>query len=427
MTNSGPTIRTLGCRLNEYESEAISEIAAAEGLTNATIVNTCAVTAEAVRKSRQAVRRAARENPKAKLIVTGCASQIDAKAFADLGGVDAVIGNRDKLDPKLWNSVAKTGGGKRIGTRILVDDIMAARHPSNHLVSGTGTRTRAHVQIQNGCDHRCTFCIIPYGRGNSRSVPADKVIAQVRLLAERGVPEVVLSGVDLTSWGQDLPDAPCLGDLVARILGDVETLPRLRLSSLDVVEVDSRLMELLTTEDRLMPHLHLSLQAGHNLILKRMKRRHLREDAISFCRSMRQARPGIAYGADLIAGFPTETDDMFASTLDLVEECGLTWLHVFPYSSRTGTPAARMPQVEPAKIRRRAARLRELADQRVQEHLAAQIGTAGDVLAETPHSGRTRQFAEVEFTSAVHPGIVYSTEFTGINGRRLSGRVIGQD
>ena len=355
MSGAGLQIETLGCRLNEFESEAMSEVAAEQGLSGAVIVNTCAVTAEATRKSRQAVRRVARRNPQARLVVTGCAAQIDPAAFAALDGVDAVVGNGRKLAPEVWRGLAdRKAVGE--GPSMLVGDIMSATQPSNRLISSFGTRARAHVQVQNGCDHRCTFCIIPFGRGNSRSVPAGEVTAQVRKLAAGGFREVVLSGVDLTCWGRDLAGKPRLGSLVSRILDEVPELARLRLSSVDLVEIDDRLIELLGSEPRLMPHLHLSLQAGSNMILKRMKRRHLREDAVRFCRMIRQERPDIAFGADLIAGFPTETDAMFAETLELVEECGLTWLHVFPFSARGGTPAARMPQVDPLKDQRRGHR-----------------------------------------------------------------------
>lgn len=424
MSDARLQVETLGCRLNEYESEAMSEVAAEQGLSGAVIVNTCAVTAEATRKSRQAVRRAARRNPEARLVVTGCAAQIDPAAFAALDGVNALVGNGRKLAPEVWRELADRKAASD-GPHMLVGDIMSARQPSNRLISSFGNRARAHVQVQNGCDHRCTFCIIPYGRGNSRSVPAEEVIAQVRKLAAAGFREVVLSGVDLTCWGRDLVGRPRLGNLVSRILDKVPELARLRLSSVDVVEIDDRLIELLGSEPRLMPHLHLSLQAGSNMILKRMKRRHLREDAVRFCRMIRQERPGIAFGADLIAGFPTETDAMFAETLDLVEECGLTWLHVFPFSARDGTPAARMPQVDPARVAKRAQRLRELAAQRVKQHVEARIGTTGNVLLETSRRGRTEQFAEVVFDEDLTAGTVRRTEFVGIEGKQLTGRPVG--
>ena len=425
MSNRKTTVETLGCRLNEYESVAMSEIAEGQGLDNTIIVNTCAVTAEAVRKSRQAVRSASRRYPNARLVVTGCAAQIDAAGFAGLEGVDALVGNGRKLDPEIWKRIAARKTGNEDGTQVLVDDVMAARHPSNHLISSFGKRARAHIQVQNGCDHRCTFCVIPFGRGNSRSVPDGEVIAQVRRLVDQGFSEIVLSGVDLTSWGRDLAGNPGLGYLVERILAEEPNLPRLRLSSIDVIEIDEKLVDLLGTEQRLMPHLHLSLQAGHNMILKRMKRRHSREDAIRVCGEIRDARPEIAFGADLIAGFPTESDEMFESTMGLVDECGLTWLHVFPYSRRDGTPAARMPQVDPAAIKRRAARLRELARKRVLVHLSSRVGMSGNVLVETPRSGRTEQFAEVVFDSDMAVGSIRRAEFTGIEGNRLAGRLAG--
>ena len=426
MTDSRPHVETLGCRLNEYESEAMSELATEEGLSDAVIVNTCAVTAEATRKSRQAVRRVARQNPNAKLVVTGCAAQIAPESFSSIDGVDAIIGNGRKLSRSSWRRLARDNAGRQ-GPHLLTGDIMPVKRASNRLISSFGSRARAHIQVQNGCDHRCTFCIIPQGRGNSRSVAASEAVAQVRKLVGNGYREVVLSGVDLTCWGQDLPGKPELGGLVSRILGEVPDLDRLRLSSVDVVEIDDRLKELIGCESRLMPHLHLSLQAGHNLILKRMKRRHLREDAVSFCSEMRKARPDIAYGADLIAGFPTETEEMFASTLELIRECGITWLHVFPYSSRGGTPAARMPQVEYAAIKHRSSLLRKLAEQRVQEHLAGWVGRKGPVLMETSGTGRTEQFAEVAFEEDLEVGSIVAAEFVGTKGRHLTGRLAAQD
>jgi len=339
-----PVFSTHGCRLNAYETEAMKRLAEEAGLTDAVIVNTCAVTAEAVRKARQDIRRARRDNPAARIIVTGCAAQTDPEGFAAMPEVDRVIGNAAKMEAATWKGLALadwTDGTEKVQ----VDDIMSVRETASHLIDGFGTRARAYVQIQNGCDHRCTFCIIPFGRGNSRSVPAGVVVDQIRRLVDQGYNEVVLTGVDLTSWGADLPGEPRLGDLVRRILKLVPGLPRLRLSSIDSIEADPALMAAIAEEDRLMPHLHLSLQAGDDLILKRMKRRHLRDDAIRFCDEARTLRPDITFGADLIAGFPTETEAMFLNSLRLVEECGLTWLHVFPYSPRPGTPAAKMPQV----------------------------------------------------------------------------------
>ena len=344
-----PIFATLGCRLNAYETEAMKALAGEAGVGPAVVVNTCAVTAEAVRKARQEIRRLRRANPEAPLIVTGCAAQIDPDSFAAMPEVTRVVGNAEKLRLETWSALA---GGT--GPRVDAGDILAVRETAGHLIDGFGSRSRAYVQIQNGCDHRCTFCIIPFGRGNSRSVPAGVVVDQIRRLTEAGYNEVVLTGVDLTAWGADLPGQPPLGNLVQRILRLVPDLPRLRLSSIDFIEVDSALVDALA-EPRLMPHLHLSLQHGDDLILKRMKRRHLTDDAIRFCETARARRPDIAFGADLIAGFPTETEAAFEGSLRLIEECGLTWLHVFPYSPRPGTPAARMPQVAGPAIRERAA------------------------------------------------------------------------
>ncbi|MBC7157166.1 MAG: tRNA (N(6)-L-threonylcarbamoyladenosine(37)-C(2))-methylthiotransferase MtaB, partial [Rhodobacteraceae bacterium] len=349
-----PVFSTHGCRLNLYETEAMREMAAAAGLADAVIVNTCAVTAEAVRKARQEIRRARRAHPDAPIIVTGCAAQTEPETFAAMPEVTRVIGNAEKMRPETWAALMPDLIGQT--ERVQVDDIMSVRETAGHLIDGFG-RHRAYVQVQNGCDHRCTFCIIPYGRGNSRSVPAGVVVEQIMRLVDRGFAEVVLTGVDLTSWGADLPGAPRLGDLVRRVLRLVPGLARLRLSSIDSIEADPALMEAIATEKRLMPHLHLSLQAGDDLILKRMKRRHLRDDAIRFCAEVRALRPDVVFGADIIAGFPTETEAAFENSLRLVEDCGLTWLHVFPYSPRNGTPAARMPQVAGAAIRERAARL----------------------------------------------------------------------
>jgi len=327
-----PRFTTLGCRLNAYESEAMKDLAQTAGLKNAHIVNTCAVTAEAVRKSKQEIRKIRRANPDAQIIVTGCAAQIDPDSFAQMTEVNAVIGNTEKMQPDTWNRL--NGGFIGDTEKVLVDDIMSVTETAGHLIDGFGTRSRAYVQVQNGCDHRCTFCIIPYGRGNSRSVPAGVVVDQIKRLVDRGYNEVVLTGVDLTSWGADLPSAPKLGDLVMRILKLVPDLNRLRISSIDSIEVDENLMQAIATEPRLMPHLHLSLQHGDDLILKRMKRRHLRDDAIRFCQEARRLRPDMTFGADIIAGFPTETEAHFENSLRLVKECDLTWLHVFPFAKR---------------------------------------------------------------------------------------------
>jgi len=381
------------------------------------IVNTCAVTAEAVRKARQEIRRLRRENPQARLIVTGCAAQTEPETFAVMAEVDAVIGNAEKMRPGTWAGLANGLIGET--EPVQVDDIMSVTETAGHLIDGFGTRSRAYVQVQNGCDHRCTFCIIPYGRGNSRSVPAGVVVEQIKRLVGKGYNEVVLTGVDLTSWGSDLPAQPRLGDLVMRILRLVPDLPRLRISSIDSIEVDPRLMEAIATEPRLMPHLHLSLQHGDNLILKRMKRRHLRDDAIRFAQEALRLRPDMTFGADIIAGFPTETEEHFENSLKLVEECQLTWLHVFPYSPRRGTPAARMPQVDGRAIRDRAARLRAAGEARVARHLDAQQGRSHRVLMESPRMGRTEQFAEVDFDSDRQEGAIVPATIVGRRGNRL--------
>ncbi|MGI9391793.1 MAG: tRNA (N(6)-L-threonylcarbamoyladenosine(37)-C(2))-methylthiotransferase MtaB [Boseongicola sp.] len=393
MDRKVPIFATLGCRLNAYESEAMREMADASGLGNAVIVNTCAVTAEAVRKSQQEIRRLRRANPNARMIVTGCAAQTEPERFSAMGEIDLVIGNTEKMMPETWVNAANFIGETE---RVQVDDIMSVTETAGHLIDGFG-RHRAYVQVQNGCDHRCTFCIIPYGRGNSRSVPAGVVVDQIKRLVGKSFNEVVLTGVDLTSWGADLPGGPKLGDLVRRILKLVPDLPRLRISSIDSIEVDDALMEAIASEPRLMPHLHLSLQAGDDMILKRMKRRHLRDDAIRFCEEAKRLRPDMTFGADIIAGFPTETDAMFENSVKLVKECDLTWLHVFPYSVRPGTPAARMPQVGGRTIKKRAALLRKTGQAAVARHLSGQVGKLHRVLLEKPDMGRTEQFTEVRF------------------------------
>ncbi|PQO22514.1 tRNA (N(6)-L-threonylcarbamoyladenosine(37)-C(2))-methylthiotransferase MtaB [Rhodobacteraceae bacterium WD3A24] len=413
-----PVFATLGCRLNTYETAAMEELAREAGVKNAVVVNTCAVTAEAVRKARQEIRRLRRAHPDAPLIVTGCAAQTEPETFAAMPEVTRVIGNTEKMAPETWAQMTPDLIGQT--ERVAVDDIMSVRETAGHLIDGFGTRARAYVQIQNGCDHRCTFCIIPYGRGNSRSVPAGVVVDQVKRLVDRGFNEVVLTGVDLTSWGADLPGAPRLGDLVMRLLRLVPDLPRLRISSIDSIEADENLMQAIATEPRLMPHLHLSLQHGDDLILKRMKRRHLRDDAIAFCEQARRLRPGIAFGADIIAGFPTESEAAFENSLRLVEECGLTFLHVFPFSPRPGTPAARMPQLHGPVIRERAARLRAAGQDRLAAHLAAQAGREHEVLMETPRTGRTPQFAEVAFAQARPEGTILPARIAGHDGARLT-------
>ncbi|MDD9733161.1 tRNA (N(6)-L-threonylcarbamoyladenosine(37)-C(2))-methylthiotransferase MtaB [Mameliella sp. AT18] len=415
---SAPKFTTLGCRLNAYETEAMKDLAEAAGMHNAVVVNTCAVTQEAVRKARQEIRRLRRENPDARVIVTGCAAQIDPASFAAMDEVDAVIGNTEKMAPDTWKGLA----GDFIGEteKVQVNDIMSVTETAGHLIDGFGSRSRAYVQVQNGCDHRCTFCIIPYGRGNSRSVPAGVVVDQIRRLVDQGYNEVVLTGVDLTSWGADLPGEPRLGDLVMRILR-LTDVPRLRISSIDSIEADDNLMLAIASEPRLMPHLHLSLQHGDDLILKRMKRRHLRDDAIRFCEEARRLRPEMTFGADIIAGFPTESEAHFENSLKLVSDCDLTWLHVFPYSARPGTPAARIPQqINGSVIKERAARLRAAGESQVQAHLAAQAGRDHAVLMEAPDMGRTEQFTEVRFAAPQPVGQIVQARITGFDGQQLT-------
>jgi threonylcarbamoyladenosine tRNA methylthiotransferase MtaB len=402
-----------------YETEAMKELADQAGLTNTVVINTCAVTAEAVRKAKQDIRKLRRQNPEAKLIVTGCAAQTEPDTFIQMTEVDVVIGNTEKMQPSIWAGLAGDFGTEPIQ----VDDIMSVTETASHLIDGFGTRSRAYVQVQNGCDHRCTFCIIPFGRGNSRSVPAGVVVDQIKRLVDKGYAEIVLTGVDMTSWGADLPAKPRLGDLVLRILKLVPDLPRLRISSIDSIEVDPALMQAIATESRLMPHLHLSLQHGDDLILKRMKRRHLRSDAIRFTQEAIRLRPDMTFGADIIAGFPTETEAHFENSLALVRECNLTWLHVFPYSVRNGTPAARMPQVNGRDIKDRAARLRAAGEAKVVQHLKAQVGHMHNVLLENPNMGRTQQFAEVIFAKPQPEGKIITTEITSASTTQLHGRV----
>ena len=410
-------ILTFGCRLNAYESEVMRGHARAAGLGDAVIVNTCAVTAEAERQCRQAIRRARRERPEAKIIVTGCAAQIDPGAYAAMAEVDQVIGNEEKLRVESF-----LPGPRGEETRVRVNDIMEARETAAHLIQGFEARTRAFIEVQQGCDHRCTFCIIPFGRGPSRSVPLGEIVTQVRALAAAGVTEVVLTGVDITDYGKDLPGRPSLGRAVRRLLAQVPELPRLRLSSVDPVELDDEVFRLLAEEPRFMPHLHLSLQAGDDLILKRMKRRHLRADVIETCRRARAARPDVVFGADVIAGFPTETEAMFANTLDLVAECGLTYLHVFPYSERPGTPAARMPAVAKPLRKERAARLRAAGERAVAQFLEGRIGSTAEVLVEKPGFGRTEHFAPVALPGGM-AGEVRRLRLTGVDQGRLTGAV----
>lgn len=416
---------TLGCRLNAYESEVMRAHAAAAGLGDAVIVNTCAVTAEAVRQAAQTIRRLRRERPAARIIVTGCAAQIEPARFSDMPEVDHVLGNGEKTRARTWAALSPRAG--QPAPRVQVGDIQSVRGTASHPVRGFGNRPRGFVEVQNGCDHRCTFCIIPFGRGPSRSLPAAEVVAQVRRLVEAGVPEVVLTGVDITSYGADLPGAPTLGQLTREVLRQVPELRRLRLSSIDQVETDPQLRACLAEEERLMPHLHLSMQSGSDLILKRMRRRHSRADAISFCAEARRLRPDVVLGADLIAGFPTETDAMFEDTLSIVEACGLTYLHVFPFSARSGTPAARMPQVAGPMIKARAARLRQTGKDVLARYLATQTGREVEALAEGRGIGRTPQYAEVELqgTAAMAaPGTILRTRVTGVRPSRLIGEVV---
>lgn len=412
-----PIFSNHGCRLNAYETEAMKDLATQAGVSDAIIVNTCAVTAEAVRKAKQDIRKQRRANPDAKIIVTGCAAQTEPKTFSDMGEVDVVLGNTEKMNPATWVQMAPDLIGAT--EPVQVDDIMSVTETAGHLIDGFGTRSRAYVQVQNGCDHRCTFCIIPYGRGNSRSVPAGVVVDQIKRLVQKGYNEVVLTGVDLTSWGADLPSEPKLGDLVMRILKLIPDLPRLRISSIDSIEVDENLMQAIATEPRLMPHLHLSLQHGDDMILKRMKRRHLRDDAIAFTEEASKLRPDMTYGADIIAGFPTETDAMFANSLALINDCNLTWLHVFPYSARIGTPAARMPAVNGKLIKARAAQLRAAGDAQVQQHLQAQIGKTHHILMENPRMGRTQQFAEVTFDADQPESQIVTSQITSATDTQL--------
>ena len=417
MTVPAPKLSTLGCRLNAYESEAMRELATSSGLSDTVIINTCAVTAEAVRKSKQEVRKLRKENPNAKVIVTGCAAQIDPNSFANMAEVDFVIGNSEKMVKETWSQFSENND---FGTeKIKVDDIMSVNETASHLIDGFGSRSRAYVQVQNGCDHRCTFCIIPFGRGNSRSVPAGVIVDQIKRLVDKGFNEVVLTGVDLTSWGADLPNSPKLGDLIMRILKLVPDLSRLRISSIDSIEVDENLMQAIATEKRLMPHLHLSLQHGNDLILKRMKRRHSRNDAIKFCEDARKMRPEITFGADIIAGFPTETDEHFESSVNLIKDCGLTWLHIFPYSPREGTPAARMPQVNGNQIKRRASILRDLGTKQIKSHLSSQLGNDHSILMENGYMGRTEQFTEVKFDKEQIEGSIVLGKITDANEKQL--------
>jgi threonylcarbamoyladenosine tRNA methylthiotransferase MtaB len=415
---SPPEILTFGCRLNAYESEIIRNHTQAAGIDDLVIVNTCAVTAEAERQARQAIRRARRSKPDAKIVVTGCAAQINPEQYGAMDEVDIVLGNEEKLRAESWSALEN---GE---PEIRVNDIMSITETANHLISGFDDRARAFVQIQQGCDHRCTFCIIPFGRGPSRSTAVGEIVRQVRSLVENGYKEVVLTGVDLTDYGKDLPGHPSLGNLCRRLLMQVPDLPRLRLSSLDPVEIDDDLFGLIETEARLLPYFHLSLQAGDDMVLKRMKRRHNREDAIKVCNRIRATRPEATFGADLIAGFPTETDEMFENTLAIIDECDLTHLHVFPYSERGDTPAAKMPAV-PKKIRReRAARLRAAGEVRLSGLLKTRIGKTASVLIEKDNMGRCEQFLQVRLNQDVETGTIVNCQISGTDKSQLDATIV---
>ena len=419
---SKPEIITFGCRLNSFESEQIRSQACNADLQNLVVVHTCAVTSEAERQARQAIRKARRERPEARIVVTGCSAQISPGMYAGMDEVDQVLGNREKLDPNVWQNLAR----HEDADRVIVGDVEAVRETAGHLVDGLDGRSRAFVQVQNGCDHRCTFCIIPYGRGPSRSVPVGEVVAQTRRLVENGHKEVVLTGVDLTSYGKDLPGEPTLGQMTRRLLRLVPELPRLRLSSIDPAEVDPDLFELIASEPRLMPHLHLSVQAGDTLTLKRMKRRHSRDDVIALTRICKGLRPEIAFGADLIAGFPTETEEMFENTLRLVEEADLTYLHVFPYSSREGTPAARMPQLSKSVAKERAARLRTEGDRALARFLDREKTREATLLVEQSRGGHTETFAPFRFAEAANapaPGTLAPIVTERVEDGMLVGRL----
>lgn len=416
LRNTNPHVVTFGCRLNSYESEVMRDHARSQGLQDAIIVNTCAVTAEAERQARQSIRRLRRENPSAMIIVTGCSVQTNTPLYANMPEVDRILGNHEKMQRECFSP--------HLPDRVHVTDIMTIRETAHHLITGFENHVRAFIQIQNGCDHRCTFCKIPFGRGNNRSVPIGEIVTQIRTLMEQGCREIVFTGVDITGYGADLPGKPALGQMTRRVLNLIPDLPRLRLSSIDPVEVDKDLMELIACEPRLMPHFHLSLQSGDNMILKRMKRRHSREDAIDLCRRVLKTRPETIFGADLIAGFPTETSEMFENTLGIVEECDLTHLHVFPYSPRQGTPAARMPQVEKALIRERAQQLRTLGEQKLSRYLHRCMGQQRSVLVERNAKGHTEHFTPVKFKISDEKmnqflGKIIPVTVLGIDGKNL--------
>ncbi|MBT5051292.1 MAG: tRNA (N(6)-L-threonylcarbamoyladenosine(37)-C(2))-methylthiotransferase MtaB [Rhodospirillaceae bacterium] len=418
---SAPHIQTFGCRLNAYESEVIRGHVAKAGLSDVVVINTCAVTGEAERQARQAIRRARRASPDAHIVVTGCAAQIDPDGYAAMQEVDTVLGNSEKLAAESWSGLADGTAGTE---RVQVNDIMSVRETASHMIGGFDGKSRAFVQVQQGCDHRCTFCIIPFGRGPSRSVPVAEIVRQVRTLVDNGYREIVLTGVDLTDYGTDLPGRPSLGSLAGRLLAHVPDLPRLRLSSLDPVEVDDALLALIANEPRLLPFFHLSIQAGDDMILKRMKRRHSRADALAICDRIRALRPDATFGADLIAGFPTETDSMFENSLKLVDEAGLSHLHVFPYSSREGTPAARMPQL-PVPIRReRAARLRAAGEAQMHRIMEQRIGQTVSVLIEKDRTGRCEHYLPVSLDGDIPPGAITAATVTGREDNRLKATLL---
>lgn len=415
---SAPIISTFGCRLNSYESAVIEHWCKETQCENAVIINTCAVTAQAVRKARQEIRRLARENPKAKLIVTGCAAQTSPQQFAAMPEVDFILGNQEKMHAKSWLQIAQNtqqNDNKSKDATIKVSDIMRRHNATTPIIDGLAQRVRAYAQIQNGCNHRCTFCIIPYGRGNSRSVPIDTIIVQINRFLENGYKEIVLTGVDIASWGEDLPAHPKLGMLVEKIIDQLPDYARLRISSIDAINIDPHFEDLICTTPQIMPHLHLSVQSGDDMILKRMKRRHLRDDIIAFCERIRFKRPEIVFGADLIAGFPTETDDMFQNTLNIISECTLTWLHIFPFSPRAGTAAARMPQLDAKTIRARAKKLRACAKTQITKHFATLQGQEHTILMESPVRGRCPDFSEVIFETRQKTGALVQARICGIS------------
>ena len=418
---NSPHIQTFGCRLNIWESEVMRDQAAEAGLNDAIIFNTCAVTAEAEKQARQAIRKARRDHPEAKIIVTGCAAQIAPESWAAMPEVTQVLGNHDKLQAKNWQALAAAEAPS-----LLVSDVMEIRETAAHMIDSFHEHTRAFLQVQQGCDHRCTFCVIPYGRGNNRSAPAADLVVSARRLVDNGCRELVLTGVDITSWGSDLAGRPRLGALVRKLLGSVPDLPRLRLSSLDPAEPDAELMDILASDERLLPHLHLSMQHGDDLILRRMKRRHLARDVIRFCDEARRRRPDVVFGADVIAGFPTETEAAHQASLDLIEAAGITHLHVFPYSPRAGTPAAHMPQLAPALIKRRAFDLRAVGTRRLGAFLDAAVGSSDQLLVEAGNRGHGRQFCKIRLDGPLLPaGQLVDVEITGRDGTSLVGRVTG--